>query len=146
MLDADPCDPALLPPDGEPEHDAAAGGSKTDETSPGAFHTLMAMACEVPVVLSLRIPLLIGETAIFSPVDREETRLSLSEKSGAFFEGVAAAQAATLAAFLALQAETISGRLFPWHMFEAADMIFAAGLAPSLTRLQANGDRLSAQG
>ena len=107
---------------------------------------LMAIVYGVPRVLSLRIPLLVDEIAMYSPFDRTETRLAITEKSGAFLEGLAAAQAATVVACLTLQADTMSGQLMPWRVIDAVDAIVAAGLAPSVLRLEANDTRLSSEG
>ncbi|WAP69774.1 hypothetical protein [Jiella pelagia] len=42
-----------------------------------------------------------------------------------------------------LQVETMCGRLTPWRMVDVVDGIVAAGLAPSVVRLEANDTRLS---
>ena len=39
----------------------------------------------------------------------------------------------------------MTGNLMPWRVFGAMDTIFAAGLAPSVERLQANDGRLSGE-
>ena len=126
---------------------AAPEPKSIDVSSPGTgtMEALMTMVYEVPRVLTMRIPKLVGETAIFSPYERTETQRAISEKSNAFVDGIAAAQAAALAACLTLQSETMSGRLMPWGIFDAMDSIVAASLAPSVDCLQANDDRLSAK-
>ncbi len=124
----------------------AGDAGKRERTDSDSLMALLALVYGVPMVLSLRIPRLVDETAMISPFDRTETRLAIVEKSGALIEGLAAAQAATVAACLTLQVETMSGRLLPWRMFGVVDDIVAAGLAPSVKRLEANDTRLSARG
>ncbi|MBO0905972.1 hypothetical protein [Jiella sonneratiae] len=141
MFDFRLFDAALLEEPGEPDLATEGDGSGGEDND--CLSAMMIIAYEVPLVLSLRIPLLVGETTMFSLSERRETRKAIVEKSGAFIEGVAAVQAATLAACLALQAESLSGRLLPWRMFGVVDGIVAAGLAPSVERLRANDDRLS---
>ncbi|TFF25123.1 hypothetical protein E3C22_07005 [Jiella endophytica] len=119
---------------------------ESDVSRSASLDALMTIFHEVPLVLSLRIPKLMDETTIFSPFDRDETRRAITEKPGAFVEGIAAAHMAAFAACLTLQAETLSGPLTPWRLFEAMDTIVAASLAPSVERLQANDDRLSSDG
>ncbi len=124
----------------------AGDAGKRERTGSDSLMALLALVYGVPMVLSLRIPRLVDETVMVSPFDRTETRLAIVEKSGALIEGLAAAQAATVAACLTLQVETMSGRLLPWRMFGVVDGIVAAGLAPSVVRLEANDTRLSARG
>ncbi|MBO0662414.1 hypothetical protein LQ948_10500 [Jiella sp. MQZ9-1] len=122
---------------------SARDRASTPEAAPSTLDAVMTMLYEVPLVLALRIPKLMSETGTFSPLERTETRQAIVEKSGAAFEGAVAAQVAAIAALLTLQAETMSGRLMPWHVFGAVDAVVAAGLAPSVERLRANDDRLS---
>ncbi|MCE7026585.1 hypothetical protein [Jiella avicenniae] len=130
----------------EPVDRRGSGAELPDRSAEDSLSALLALVYGVPRVLCLRIPRLVDEIAIYSPFERTETRLAITEKSGAFLEGLAAAQAATVVACLTLQAETLSGRWMPWRVIDVVDAIVAAGLAPSVLRLEANDTRLSSDG
>ncbi|MDY8109932.1 hypothetical protein U0C82_12365 [Fulvimarina sp. 2208YS6-2-32] len=123
------------------------GSDGSDGSEPGldpvtSLSSLMTLCQLTPFVLAARIPMLISETGIYSPLEREETRLAMSEKVDAVVEGTIAFQAQWTASVLALQAATLEGRFAIADYFGGFGDLTASALKPVLDRLQSNADRL----
>ena len=65
----------------------AKEGSERAESWADGFADWMTLMHLTPFVLGVRVPKLIAETRVYSPFDREETRLAVCEKVGQTEEG-----------------------------------------------------------
>ncbi|RFC61930.1 hypothetical protein DYI37_18555 [Fulvimarina endophytica] len=96
-----------------------------------------------PFVLAARIPKLLAETMIYSPFDRDETRLAVAEKAEAVLEGTIAFQCQFAASTLAMQAAFVEGRFDPHDYLNGFGELASKTLGPAVERLQLNADRLA---
>ena len=113
-----------------------------DADSMTGLSSWMSLFHLTPLVLAARIPMLMAETAIYYPLEREETRLAVSEKVDAVVEGAIAFQTQWNASVLALQAATFEGKFAPTDYFSGFGELTSTALKPVLDRLQSNVDRL----
>ena len=95
-----------------------------------------------PFVLGVRVPKLIAETRVYSPFDREETRLAVCEKVEAVVEGAFALQLSCYASLLQFQASAMEGRFLMSVVKRSFDEISSSALTPAVERLRSNAERL----
>ena len=121
----------------------AGEASERSENWADGFADWMTLMHLTPFVVGVRVPKLLAETRVYSPFDREETRLAVCEKVEAVVEGMFAFQSSCYASALAFQASAMEGRFLMSDVRRSFDEISSSVLTPAVERLRSNAERLA---